>query len=338
MNGTVYGDDNIDNLYLKSATESWQIEPNDDLLENITNKTFKLTHDIKAQGKTYYNVDGSISSGGFERAREYVKAKIGYNSSIINNSLNNQLHDYLSVYNHTLNENIDEREGSYSVTESWLLASGTAAESFTISTRTSLDTGLSSVTIDGEIVGFEQRDASGNIVSTKYNNALTKFTAISGNIIGRAVSYSNLDLNIVPTQSTIGKNINNGTISYSYDYNNRPSNLINGCISESFTINDNIGNDVIAIIPIPGRANGPIIQDIQTKTEKTRNITVELVMPTPSGTLVQRYNSSPYSIVTGIVESLRPTGSRVFTTQNGNPNWDVTNGRFSYTKEWTYEV
>lgn len=292
INGTVLGEDS-NRFQVKSAGETWQIETNEDAVEYEGARTYRLTHDVNAQGKRIFNPDGSVGSGAWERAKEYVVSKLGYDTLMLSGSNVKDLPSYYNAYNHVRSENIDEAGGSYSVTETWFLASGTATEDFNISCSSSSDTSLLSVTIDGTITGLELRDSNMGLVSSKYSGALLKFNSISGVIYSRAQNYAGRNLNIIPLQSTVGKSPNAGSITYSYQYNDRPSNLLPNSLSEIFTVQDSFDNDIIAIIPVPGRARGPVLQDIGTKTERTRSVNVEIVLPIPTGSLTQRYEASP---------------------------------------------
>lgn len=335
LNGGVLGED-ANTYFIKSAGETWQIETNEDQVEDIGLRTYRLTHEVQAQGKRIFNGDGSVSMPAWNRAKEYVIARLGFDQLIISGSSIKDLPDYYNAYNHVRSESIDENAGNYSVTETWLLSSGTATEDFSISCNSSLDSSLTSVTIDGTIVGLESRDSNMRMVSSKYSGALLKFESVSGIIYSRARNYSGKNLNYRPLQSTISKSPNAGSLTYSYQYDDRPANLLSNSLSEIFTVQDSFDNDIIAIIPVPGRSRGPVLQDIETKTERTRSISVEIVMPIPSGGLSERYNANPYNTINTLVNDLKPTGYQVFQTEN-SPSWDLNTGRFSLNRQWTYE-
>lgn len=292
-----------------------------------------------------FNPDGSVSSGAWEMAKQYVSSRLGFDRGAISGSAipylrgsDNLLSQSYGGYNHVRSENIDKNGGSYSVTESWILSSGTAIEDFNISSSSSSDSNLVSVTIDGSITGFEIKNPSSMLLTqSKYSGASIMFSSVSGAVYQRARNYSGKNLNVIPLQSTVSKSPIAGLITYSYQYNDRPANLIAGSLSEIFTVQDSFGNDVIAIIPVPGRVRGPVLQDIGTTTETTRTVSVEIVMPTPSGDLKQRYANSPYSTIDTLVDGLKPVGYQVFQVEN-SPSWDLSTGRFSLNRQWTYEV
>lgn len=336
VNGTVYGEDSF-SFYIDSASEEWQLETNEDQVEDIGLRTYRLSHTLRAKGKRIFNDDGSVSMEAWERAREWVLPRLGLDTNYLASSGVRDLPDYYQGYNHVRSETIGEVGGDYSVTENWLIASGGALEEFDISTRTSSETSLSTVTIDGRITGLETRNADMELTTSKYANALNRFTVVQPLIITRAENYSQKSLNILPINSTIGRNPNNGTISYSYEYNDRPSNLISGALSETITIQNSYNADVIAVIPIPFRARGPILQNIGTKKERSRTLTIEAVMPIPSGSITERLNAMPSGTAEEIAEQLKPAGYQVYQVENTD-SWDIQTGRYSLNRQWVYEV
>lgn len=335
INGTAYGEDDFD-TFISDATESWSIDPDDGLVEGPGQRTFKVTHNVSAVGRRVFDDTGGLLSGllSYQWAKRWVTPRVGIDYQIVRSGIVGA-QDYMSAYNHVRSETVDELTGSYGIQESWVLASGNAIEDFNISIKTSNSDGLTVVGIDGNIIGLEQRDSNLNLVTTKYDNANTKFNQISGLILGRAQNYAGLTLNIIPLSTSVTKAPFGGTISYSYEYNNRPSSLIPNARSESIVVLDNNDEDVIAIIPIPGRQAGPIIQDMNTKQEKSRSLTIELVMPLPSGSIIDRLSQKPN--VSSISDSVKPTGSLVKQVQN-QESWDINNGRYNLNRSWTYET
>lgn len=333
INGVPDGED--DDELVSDASESWSVETDESILEGPGLRTYRLTHSVSATGRRVFNENGDLLSGiqPYQWAKRYVTNRLGIDYTVPFSG-NMYIPDYFSGYNHARNENLDELAGSYSVSESWILASGTAVEEFSVSSRTSAVDGLLSVTIDGNITGFEQRSSNLNLVSTKYSNAETKFSQISGSIFTRAQTYINTDLNIIPLSTTIGRNPIVGTISYNYEFDNRTSNIITGALSESISIQDRNNEDIIATIPIPGRQAGPILQNINTKQEKTRSLSIELVMPLPSGSISNRLLQKPD--ITTISDAVIPDAGQVYQIENGE-SWDIKTGRYSLNRTWIYE-
>lgn len=333
INGQVYGEDDVS--YLNDASDVWTIDTADDY-ETETGRTYTLNHTVNATGKKVYDENGDLLSGlvAWQWARNWVLPRLGFQSSYLNSSGVRDLPSFYTGYNHTRNENIDELGGQYGVTETWTLASGSAIENFTISTTKSNQDGLISVGIDGTIKGLESRNGDMIVTSSKYANAVNKYSSVSGSILSRAISYSQISLNPLPLTETVSRDPFGGTINYSFQYDTRPTRLFPNAKSEVISIQDAYDAQVIAVIPIVGRAAGPILQNLNTKREKNRSINIELVVDVSSGTIVDRYNAKPD--VSAVADMVKPAGSQTYQTDNGE-TWDISTGRYSFSRTWTYE-
>lgn len=337
-------EDTITSL-ITDAQESWGIET-DETPETVGfPRTYRLTHSVAATGKRFYNSGGTLTQEPWKNAREWVYPKLGFDNAFLSSSGVKDLPSYYGGYNHVRSENIDEQGGNYSVSETWLLASGTAIEDFTVETQKSIDQGTIQVSLQGNIVGLEQRDSNLQLTTSKYTNALSKYAIASGLALTRAQLYSGYTLNIIPTQESIGRNPLTGNINYAYTFDNRPSNVITNSLSENISITDNFDEQVVAIIPILGRAAGPIIQDINTKKESTRQLSIDVVMP------ISSFNSGISSIrtalfanrptvqISGIIEAANPAGQGFTSYQVGNQeSWTPKTGHYSRQVSWVYSV
>ena len=89
-------------------------------------------------------------------------------------------------------------------------------------------------------------------------------------------------LNPETLSSSVSHNRIGGTINYTYEYDNRPLNCIDGARTENISITYSGGEDVFAIIPVIGKTDGPVMQDINTKKEKRVAINIDAVMDVPN--------------------------------------------------------
>lgn len=172
-------------------------------------------------------------------------------------------------------------------------------------------------------------------------------------------------LNIVPVSTSEGHDPRKGTISYSYEFNNKFT-IISGVISENITMNDTGPTDVIGEAFVLGRALGPVLQNLGTKTSSEKEVSIEVTVVPPSslkGFFMQNSDcplwtgGTVYTTITGIIEGLKPFGDRP-TAMFGTPTfssrppinargqvfvkgdnhvWEPTNGRFVRTVRWTYQ-
>jgi hypothetical protein len=340
--------------YLSDQTENWNIEVDESQQEGVDiPRTYRLTHSISAVGKAVYDSNGVLISTGWEQARTWVQAQMGYDASIATSSGVQNLPDYYGGFNLVRTEQIDKYAGSYFVTENWVLASGSALETFEINTNKSTDTPITTVSIQGTITGLENRNSNNSLISTKYNNALNKYTAVSGMMFTRSQNYSGETLNIIPTRSVIGTNPVAGTISYTYDYDNRPSNIVPGALAESITISDNLIGESFASIFVLGRSRGPVLQNLHSSQSRTRQLSIELTMPRAdfgSNSVSDLKNaffdqnprlSPTTSGALSIIHDAANPYNNGYTVVFGDApqeTWDAKLGRYTYSKQWTFEV
>lgn len=343
--------------YLLDASETWSIDT-DETPENVDiSRTYRITHSVNAVGKRFFDDNGSLVKEPWQHARDYAHTKLGFNSVIALSSGVNNLPSYYAGYNHIRSENIDIGGGAYSLTEAWILASGNCIEDFTISTTEGINTGLTSVNINGSIQGLETRNTNFQITSSKYSAASARFTIASGLSLTRAQTYSGKTLNIEPVSTTYAVNPVAGTINYTFEYDDRPSRLITGTRSEAISITNTHDVDAVATIPVLGRSRGPVLQELSTKQVCQRNLNIELFFSAsyiPSGTSIadriQAYNPrlhSPQSTeITSIINAADPNGTalnNIGATASSsyvierNESWNPSTLQYSLSMGWIYE-
>ena len=288
--GSASGDyfvDNIGNkLYLSAASEDWALEFGDQPAGEGNagfaphQHTFRLSHNLSATGKKAYDANGLISEG-WKQARRWVSPRLGLDNTFLHSGSGLNLNSDMFGYNHTRSENTNELDGTYSVNETWIISSGNAFEDFTIETATSAENGTTQVSINGTVTGLDTRDASFDMVKTKWDAAESKFNSINSAVIySRASSYSGVTLNTSELSTSIGRNPVAGTISYAFTYDDRPSLCITNPVTsrESIVISDTNPHDVFATIPVIGRSVGPVLQNLNTVTESTRSLSIDITV------------------------------------------------------------
>ena len=330
IGGTVLGEDSFDE-YISSAEENWSIETDEERGEGVGYpRTYRLTHTLSAVGKRFYDETGTLEKSAWQQARDYVVPRLGLDTSFLNNSGTLDLPSYYGGYNHIRSETSDELGGTYGVTESWILTSGSYLEDVTIDHNYNISDGLNQVSVGGSIVGLEERDSSMSIISSKYDNANTGFTVASGAALNRAQTYTGISLNPDPNSRVIGRNPVGGTISYTFEYNDRPTNLIDGTASESIQIGWVNAGDVFASIPVLGRVNGPVLQNLGTVTATTKSLSINVVMKETQSQLSPSFPSWD-----SVINSVKPTGYQVFSNP---PQINFTPPKsWSYSQDWVYE-
>lgn len=274
---------------------------------------------------------------------------------------------------------------------------------FPTGTGNNLSLGYSTIPASSLSIGaYELPDVSGtssrntNLSSSRYLNALSGWlydikpylyrrASLAINSSDRTLQYTNPALGntpkppnnpiysketllaVIPVSTTEGHDPRKGTISYSYEYNNR-LNLISGVISENITITNDAPSEIVSETQIIGRARGPLLQKTgYTATRKS--VSIEVVVMPPTGIQDCFINSSGCPLFTGgfvyttiqqLIEGLKPFGIEIgqeriyndlfgqdFVTKKNrqgivykssdNDSWNPTGGRYTRTVSWIYQ-
>lgn len=328
-------------------------------------KVFTLTHTLSATGLKKYS-NGSLDTNGeaWKQAALWVKDRLKESGTINQATTEDPMGDtafwssqFVPVnmdgngetgigpdlkdgspgykgYNHVRSTSSDISSGSYSVTETWTLCpiSLTATHSIDVDIATDESQDVS-VSVSAVFQGLETGSATDTEIA-KFSSAQTSFTAMKSNFYSLANSayttagHSGTLRNQKITES-IGENRVSGTITYSTSYNDDVIDL-SGALSEILNINYNNTeglNQIIAKIPIIGKANGPVIQDMSTTTIKSVSATLDAVMNKDSRT------SPPTTAATTILNDYKPTNGY---QQNKTEDWNPKTGAYNISISWEY--
>ena len=326
----------------------------------------RITHSVSATGKTIYDTLGMVKPA-YQQARSFVNARLVAspdaefveNSGCINLFPVSMSGQYL---NHVRTVNTDETAGTYAVNENWLLITnsggwiGNATEDFTIDIRTTADTPYRSVSIQGSIQGLETRSygsVPGDFVvsETKYQAANTYWGTVSNRLYARCKQLSGYSINPIPLSTTNGYNPYTGTITYTNDYNTRPSNCLlkNGSpvTTEIINLTDNNGGDLFASVFVLGKTSGPVLQSLNTRSARTRSLSIEtVILPSsicPSGltSIASLIGSCKPDNADALVDMFEAdlSGNRgatqIFRGED-NETMNLKDGRYSRTVGWTF--
>ena len=350
---------------ISSISEEWDFEIFDERVAGISDgpKTGTVSVDAAYQVSHTVSVtaphqcrtgDGESDIIGWENAANYVTEY--FTSSSPDSGITGLfLPTGLRSYNHfrTVSKNV--YDGTINLSETWILCSDSGYEEFDVSVENSLDTYLTSITVNGNIQGlatvnYANPNSSDEI--PKIAGAFGKWNSISGEIYNRAntvyLASENINqdgnpmsLHIDPLNTSFGYNNKAGTVTYSYAYNNRPYNCVSNARLENITFNENNPTDVFASLTIIGRTAGPLFQDIGTSGARTKEISIEAVLPVWDSGRCTLISSIGAGIPTGYDELVNSyqaylTGvySGVFINSD-NKNWNPKDGRFSWNKSWT---
>lgn len=170
-------------------------------------------------------------------------------------------------------------------------------------------------------------------------------------------------LNVIPLSTSENHDPRKGSISYTYEFNNKLK-VLSGVIAENITINDTGPIEVINQAFVLGRRLGPVLQALGTRTNATKTVVVDIIVVPPSSIQDCLITSSgcpvwtggtTYSGINQLIEGLKPFGDRVsifgnmnrvgvqtpqgqvYATQNDH-SWSPMEGRFTRSVSWVYQT
>lgn len=320
--GEVGGEDSELTTFITSASETWDITFNEEL------NTFNVSHSVTATGKKHYDQVGTATEA-WENAKDFVTPKLGSGALSTYISDSNLSLSGKSGFNHILSENIDKYAGTYTCTETWILANtgALATEDYTVSVETSAQAPRKTVSVQGTITGlFSEYTNTG----VKITNAQNYFATLD--LYSRAMTYAGAGVTLNPSvlSSSKGSNPIAGTITYNYSYDDRPSLILGGdVVWENITVTENNQGEIIAIVPVIGRTTGPILQNMNARTEKSRTLSME-VHVAGAQTILGKPS------VQAIIDLVAPTGTKVFKVTDSD-SWNYVAGVFTRDITWVYE-
>lgn len=357
----------ISAAFISDYSETWNIDTDDAVGESIDNpRTYKISHSISAVGKRHF-YDGQAEPA-WMQAKRFVQSKLA-----------NSINDYPNImgkigsgtlnlvnayggFNQIRTEEVNVSDGSYNVTENWVLSSGTSYENYNMSVSTSIDSPFIGVTIDGNIKGLTTISPSGffnsSIGTRAIDNAYSRYYkvsnsgkfGISSDIYKRANNLVAVELNSQPRSVSLATNDYTGEITYNLQFDNRPTNYISGVLTENIQINDTYPGDVFAVIPVIGRKTGPILQFIGGRTEYKRDLQISLLMdytklPYASGRQIMMKKPSVVepiaSQLSSLINQMSPAnepGIRKYFISPPQESWSPKEGQYNISLSWTYEL
>lgn len=362
--------------YVQSASDRWSIQEADQYVINTGDftqiaKVYNVTRSIEAKGKRIYDESGVVKLQPWQQASGYVISVLDTNFTLPDTILGVTSGYYLT--NRKLVENIDKLAGTYSLEESFMYVPSGSMPSgqYAIEeTSLSIEKGESSITtvnLNGTITGIETNNPyliSGTGIS-KYTNALNYYNFVKSNFYNRTRQNCGLNwLHPKPKSITEGRNPYAGQITYSYNYDNRPPNLIPGSITEEISVNDVYPGQIFSTTPVIGRSQ-PILQYLGSRSEYKRSLSISVIMErdfqnwannevdssglwtaaTPlkvNAWFAQKPSLIKTSYFQGIFDAVNPANqSGVIPTKcfysAPQESWDYKSGAYSYSIEWTYE-
>lgn len=204
---------------------------------------------------------------------------------------------------------------------------------YTVGSQYSRETGQTVVTIEGTIKGKRVANASDPYqaanVAELYDLASAYWDGKEPNLLSVASLYiATEDVNPTPWAKSVSKTPLSGQVGYRYEFSSTKGPCTPGALSESRTVVDTLAVPVFASIPVPGKSEGPVTQDMATITAGTREVTAEVVFP-----IADPCAADPPAEVD--LTPMAPTAPVVRITTNQR-SWVPTSGRLTRTMAWYY--
>jgi hypothetical protein len=332
---------------LSQTNETWGFQ------ENI-NGTVSIAHNLSATSIPIYGIGGIINdplqlSKNWCYDRSVVLSTVGnlsyYNLPSGNIDLSTLLvnvgNGSGNFWNKSLRESSNLTEFGWELEESFLYdPNGVAIEEYKMSlNRDSEDLRKNTVNINGVITG--NADTFDNL-SLRNSRAKTYFdVSVAPNLYTRISSYleSGFSTNPIPTTKQISYNIDQGTLEYSYTYIATSGFLFDNTIDENITIIDTAPTDIFAQIQIPGKASGPLFQNMSTVTAPERAVNINILfMPSSSGlstsSILGMYLSKPNT--DAIISQLVPNNGYYYIRSN-TEEWNPLKRQYSRSVSWVID-
>jgi len=310
---------------------------------------FTISHNVTVTAPFQCKTgDGESDIIGWEQAVEYVTNELAVNTP--ENGLTGLfLPAYLSYYNHFRTVSKSVYEGTITLTDTWTASTNSGAlEDFSVNIDDNLDSYQKTVTINGTIQGLATVSYPGASGTPKLSNAFDYWKQVSGSIYSRATTIydgnissdgGNRSLNNIPVSKAIGYNTPGGTVTYNYTFNDRPYNCVANAKAEIININENDPNDVFTSVTVLGRQQGPLFQDINTFGPKTREISIEAILPPDTGCLdgglLSYAAPNDYDVLVSGYEAYVTGSYEQAFVNSQSKTWSPKDGRFTFSKSWT---
>jgi hypothetical protein len=309
-----------------------------------------ITHTVRAKGLKHYDSDGNAVPPETS-AREWCrKHMISTNDAGVLTSGSPAVSGIVALttnrvptlgsflvgqnescfFNITATENFNQIDSTFTLTETMTYVhSSVSANRANHTWEASVDESSSekflNINIRGRIVGYASDGKNFDTRNTKakdyWKNVLRSdiVDLIEDKILD---GYESIDesaayvLASSPVSLSFTYLLDGGEIVYAGVYRAYKPGLVDGAIEESIEVQDTPTTDVFAEIPVPGRAGGPVVQDMATVTPMQRTIAINLLMdidrtadsyPTSVSELSTQVNDKPN--VNDIIEELKPEGS-----------------------------
>ncbi|TXT66126.1 MAG: hypothetical protein BAJALOKI3v1_50126 [Promethearchaeota archaeon] len=245
-----------------------------------------------------------------------------------------------NFYNYQLSENVDPESYTWGLTENFVYnPNGNTREEWELTESFDANNqNQRQITLTGTIFGYEDRITE---TSGALSNAESEWEIVQNKLYSRAQQFSSsgITINSNPVSKTVTKDMTNGLVRYSWGFLAYLGQIISDALNEEISIVDTAPTDVIALINVPGRVSGPVVQYMETKTTPERQLSIDLLMnPLSSGitssSLASQYFNKPD--VSSIINAVKPNAGYYYISQD-TESWNPINRNYSRNVTWVIE-
>jgi len=311
---------------VKDYSDTWDWGEGDD-------DTASLTHSVSAVG---LNTNPSGVNNSLDNAKAFVTDRLGGLNPVAKipgggPSLIFSSYSSLSYIRGLLSEALDKAGGSYSVTENYVAASGASLNYLHRNTfDVSVDpNGIAAISVTGGIQGnaatpFERNNKAmsgwlNDVRPTLFTSA-SSFHAAMGRTRILGSGY---------LSESVTRNHNAGTVDYSASWDDKLNDAsASGVIDADYSISEQRPIDAFASIQVPGKATGPVWQNLGTTTEGQYQLSGQVI-----GETIERAKAYAQHIINTYGGQSKGNVSRI-TSFSFDPDNQANSISFNVT--WTY--
>ena len=341
--------------------EGRYLEDDPDFSGSNTKRIFTISHSISATGIDKFDNSGNFQERGWKQARDWCESRCvatpDWNTDSVppkdrqpspdaspdTTNIPLQIPTNYVVTNVVRSRSIDHTANTYSISETFILVPPggyKATSTIDVSGSDGVDADNMTVDVNITVTGLpdvEDPDGTGALVSTtgsRYTNARALASALNSLAPQYALDFYNSYYlggaplgRVLITDPEVSRseshNETDGSINISLSYNDRCL-LDANAISENITLNYSNrdgANKVVALIPVIGKATGPVIQDMGTTNEETLSISIEKRMSKDHRTVIPGHGADAYVPAGALRRSM-------------TESWNPVTGNFSYSAEY----
>ena len=263
-----------------------------------------------------------------ERFTDFIPVYMGASSA---DFINLGTEEY---YNHNRVANSDLAGGSYSVTETWFVSKESVTHDIEIGYDLAEDQ-TATVTVNGTISGL-----STSSFSSKQDNKITQAEGVLDTVLNQAYTLASTFFNTVKEEGagtltnnvltkSVQKNAVAGTMTYSVNFSDKEKDS-DDTITETLTVTDDNEDrtvQIVAIIAIIGKADGPIFQNMGTTPERKRAVSIDWTMKK------DKRENKPTTDALTAANAYRPTGAYELSRTE---SWTPATGAYTLNIDWSY--